>query len=66
MKLKIEQLDRIQRECISQSLLAEAEHLEAMHGRRYNDIRALARRITHGEVLVAEYRYPENFEKCQN
>lgn len=65
MKLKVEQLDRIQRECISQLLLAEAEHLEAMHGRHYNDIRALARRIDHGEVILCEWQYQDNFEKCQ-
>lgn len=65
MKIKIEQLDDIQKDCISQALLRVAEHNEAVDGYHYNDIRALARRITHGEVLIAEYRYPENFEKCQ-
>lgn len=66
MKLKVEQLDKIQRDCISQALIRVAEHYEAVDGFPYNNIRALARRITHGEVILCEWQYQENFGKCQN
>lgn len=65
MKIKIEQLDDIQKDCISQALLRVVEHYETVDGYHYNDIRALARRIDHGEVLLCEWQYQANFEKCQ-
>lgn len=57
MKLKVEQLDRVQRDTLTQALVRVAEHNE-MNGNAYSkDLRALARRIDHGEVLLCEWQY---------
>lgn len=59
MKLKIEQLDRVQRDTLTQALIRVAEHNE-MTGTAYSrDLRALARRIDHGDVLLCEWQYQE-------
>lgn len=66
MKLKVEQLDKIQRDCISQALIRVAEAYEKVGEPFTQDLRHLARRINHGEVILCEWQYQENFEKCQN
>lgn len=65
MKLKIEQLDIIERQSIAQALIRVAESYEKVGEPFTQDLRHLARRINHGEVLLCEWQYQENFEKCQ-